>query len=75
MTKQTIKGRLNDLENRNHTRPMIVIYQDWDDPNQWHPGGRDADPMTRNEAEKKYSDHTIIQVTHVNNWRGTDEKY
>lgn len=69
---KTIKNRIEGLEQSNPDRPMIAIYQDWDDKNLWRPGNRKADPMTWNEAEKKYSDHVIFKVTHTENWRGQD---
>jgi hypothetical protein len=66
MTKQTINKRLDQLENKHQERPMIPIFQDLDDPDLWHPGGRDAEPISWDQVEADYSDYLVIKVVYKN---------
>jgi len=69
MTK-AIKNRIKDLENRHPEAPYIPIFQDWDDPSLWHPGGRqEGEGITRDEVETRYKGYTIFQVMYTDNWR------
>jgi hypothetical protein len=64
--KKTIKARLYDLENRNSDRPMISIIQDRDDPELWHPGSCDADPISWDQVEAEFGDYLIIKASYAN---------
>jgi hypothetical protein len=45
---------------------MIPIFQDLDDPDLWHPGGRDAEPISWDQVEADYSDYLVIKVVYKN---------
>lgn len=60
---KTINNRLDQLEQRSKPeQPMIPIFQDLDDPDLWHPGGRDADPITWDQVEAEYADYLVLVV-------------
>jgi len=70
--KKNIKNRIDDLENHAGDRPFIAIFQDWDDPDLWHPGCHDAEPISWDQVGDQYKDHEIIQVFYTDNWRQDD---
>jgi hypothetical protein len=74
MSKQAINKRLVQLESSKPERPVIAIFQDYDDPNIWHEntraqGGDPGEPMTWDQVKKKYSNHDLIRVTYTDKWR------
>jgi len=68
MTKQSIKKRIEDLENRSPDKPMQAVWQDWNDPAVWHEdNSQQGQPgMTWDQAEAKYKDHVLFVVTYTN---------
>jgi hypothetical protein len=75
MTDRSIKKRISDLENRNPDRPIMPVYQSYDDPSLWHtsPDQRQTgEAIPWDELVKRYPDHNFIQVQYTDNWRGTE---
>ena len=76
MTKQTIKRRIDSLENHQSSLKIAVISQDLDDPKIWHDGpSYDRGPgMTWDQVMAKYPDdqYQRIRIIYDENWRGND---
>ena len=67
---RSIKTRLEALENKQPDKKFIAIFQDWDDPDLWHPGDRENDPIRGWEnAEAQYKDHVIFRVIYTDDWK------
>jgi hypothetical protein len=55
--KKGIEGRLEDLEKKSRERPVIIVWQDLDDPELYHVGSRESETlMTWDQVEEKYQD-------------------
>jgi hypothetical protein len=64
--KKSIDSRLEDLEKKSRERPVIIVWQDLDNRELYHVGGRDAaSMMTWDEIEEKYQDYVVIRVTYA----------
>lgn len=64
MTK-SIKARLSELENQTQDKPLLAIFQDWDNPDLWYIGGpRKGEPVTWDQVEANYSGYQLIRVVY-----------
>lgn len=73
MTRQSIRRRLERLEKLNEMKdkPIIVIKQCLDDPGLYYLDGKPDELLTEKDMIEKYeSDHTIILINYVKDWKG-----
>jgi len=73
MTRQSLRRRIERLEKLNgmKDKPIIVIKQSLDDPGLYYLNDKPDELLTEKDMIEKYeSDHTIILVSYVKDWRG-----
>ena len=71
---KTINKRLDDLEERNGPKPILVLWGDWDDKTICHIGGmRSDETLPWEEAIERFSEtNTLMCVNYVDDWRSYD---
>jgi len=71
---KTIKNRIETLEERNGSKPILVLWGDWEDENICHIGGMRADEtLPWPEAEERFGKtHDLICVHYVEEWRNDE---
>jgi len=68
---KTINKRIEDLENPQSDKPIMVLWGDWEDKTICHIGGmRSDETLLWEEAIEKFQEkHTLICVNYVDDWR------
>lgn len=64
--KKSIDSRLEDLEKKSRELPVIIVWQDIDDPELYHVGSRESETLLPwDQVEEKYQDYVVIRVTYA----------
>jgi hypothetical protein len=66
---KTPKKRIEDLEDGQSPKPILILWGDWKDPDVCRVGDVDP-PLPWDEAEKRFgSENTLIRVKYVVEWK------
>lgn len=66
---KTINKRVEDLEENNATKPILVLWGDWNDADICRVGD-DGPVLAWEEAEERFGENNIlIRVKYVDDWR------
>jgi hypothetical protein len=67
---KTIKTRVEDLEKRHETKPILVLWGDWNDETVCRAGDTQGEPMPWEDAKERFgNDYFLICVKYVEDWR------
>mgnify|MGYP001111618502 CR=1 FL=1 len=74
MTK-SIKTRIDDLENKTHDLPTVVVSQDFDDPDLWYegPSYERGEAITWDQVIEKYPDNCIVRIVYDQDWKASND--